>query len=183
MCNPVAIGIIGIGAQIAGGVMNAKAIADKAKSDQEYYNHLADVADENVVEVRKSAEYDRNAITQNSAREMQSNKTQTQQLMGTQTATVAANEIGGSSVTAMDVARDTINKATLDEMYIRLNADTQKYLITKKENADAKNLREQAKGYRAGGEAAKAAGQLSQAGNFLSTVGQVANSYYNYKRG
>lgn len=182
MCNPVAIiGGISLAASIGGGIVSAKGAADKAESDQNYYNHLADVAEENIGEVQKTAEYDRNAITQSSSREAQTNKVQTQQLMGTQATVVAANKIGGSSVTAMDISRDTINKSTLDEMYIRFNADTQKYMTTKKEKSDIKNLREQARGYRAGGDAARAAGNLAVAGIALSTVGQVAdtvNKYY-----
>ena len=182
MCNPVVIGIAGLAVSVAGGLLNAKGTADKAASDQEYYNHLADVADENAVETRKTGEYDRSVITKNSGWEMQSNKTQTELLMGTQAVTAAANGTGMGSVTSADIMRDTLNKSTLDEMYIRYNADTQKYLSAKKENQDVKNLREQAKGYRAGGEAAKAAGNLAVAGGLLNTAGQVASQYYNYTK-
>jgi len=181
MCNPVAIGIIGLAASVGGGLLSAKATANKAQSDQNYYNHLADVAESNITEVRQSAEYDRKSISDTTARETQANLTQTKQIMGSQVAASAANGTGLGSVTSADIMRDTLNKYSLDEMFIRFNADTQKYLITKKENADAKNLAEQARGYRAGGESARAAGNLQVAAGLLSTAGQVANSYYNYK--
>jgi hypothetical protein len=184
VCNPIAIvGAVSVAASIAGSVMSAKGAADKAESDQKYYNHLADVAEANVGEVRQAGAFERQSITENVSRETQSNKVQTAQLMGKQNVAAAATGAGMGSVTSADIARDTINKSTLDEMYIRYQADTQKYLSAKKENKDVENLLEQARGYRAGGEAAKTAGGYQVAGTLLSGASQVASNLYNYKKG
>lgn len=185
MCEPITMIAIGTAATIVGGVVSADQQQQAGRREQEYLNYLADEAEEQIGEVRQARAVERRLITENASRESASFRQQVESLQGTQRATAAAQGLSFGSVTAEDIANDTVNRAVMDEMYIRYNADVQKYMSQQEEEASVRDLERRAQGYRMGGANAAAAGGANATTTLLGTAGQVANnwgSYYLYNQ-
>ena len=104
-------------------------------------------------------------------------------LTGTQRATMGALGIGG--VTAVDISLDTFDKAKMDELAIRYNANVKSYQIGHQAKGEVWTLGEETKfksfaleseavQYGAAAKNARRAGNIAMTGTLLQTAAQVA---------
>lgn len=95
---------------------------------------------------------------------------------GAQAAGQAASGAAGS-VTATDIARDTFNKAKMDELAIKFNADQAAFKAINNSKLQAWQLGEEARGNEFAGEYAKWAGKRKAFSTLLSGSSQVASGW------
>jgi len=217
-------GAIGTGMQIGGAQASYQANIDAGIAANDYYQYLADTADINagLVEetgkrqmkyikdaairqskyIAEAAEINVDQAVDAAARDTRILGRAVSQVEGQQKTTLAAAGIGGGSVTGEDIAMDTFNKAKLDEMTIRFNADLKSWDILRSakiaqdennytvsnniweiwnttKNAAA-NARSSAYGYRLAGRNAIIAGNNNANASLLGSIGSIGNSYMNY---
>lgn len=161
MCTgPAAIALQGTstGLSIYGSL---KAAADQRKAaaaSKKYYYYVADLTEESA---RADIESGMNEITDIDKAE--------KAMESRQRAVMAASGVGAGSVTAEDILKDTVNRATMDEMTIRFNA-----------NSAAKSKIAQAKSYRVAGDNAVAAGDINANTTLITGATGVANNWLNF---
>jgi hypothetical protein len=173
MCTPA----IAIGVSIIGGITSAIGAYQKGQADKAYYDYLAQVAEENVGRVKKEADVERTFATTADALQSQRQKESSQEVLGAQSATEAANGVGGGSVTGEDIYKSTVTKADLDQALIKYNASQRQWQNRTKEAGDIANLRAQAQGYKMAGANAETAGNWAAAGSLISSAGSVASTW------
>jgi hypothetical protein len=184
MCEPVTAGIalLGMGLQAIGGVEAADAQREQGKANERYYNSLADTNEKQADIAIKVGESQATAFQDAGARETAGLKNQVKQFEGTQKAAMAAAGIGAGSGTAEDIVGDTFDKAKMDEMAIRYNADARTQEAVYNSKAQAWGLKEQARQYRIGGANARQAGDTNASATLLGTAGSVAGGAYNFSQ-
>lgn len=91
-----------------------------------------------------------------------------------QRATMIANGIDLGSVTAEDIINDTVNKAKLDEMMIRYNADLAAYQAEQQAGYNAFAAYSQAAGQTLAGQMYSAAGNIGATNTLISGAAQTA---------
>jgi hypothetical protein len=111
------------------GAMSAYGQYQEGRQQKKYYNYLADVA-------KTEAEYNyrigqkQSQMVQDAAKyEDKDKKREILRFAAAQKASIVANGIDLSSVTASDLVGDTISGARADELAIRFNADAKSWSI------------------------------------------------------
>lgn len=175
MCEPVSAGlaVAGLTAMAVGGVQKANSEKRAGKAQQQYYDYLAE---QNEIEAASAeAVGQRNATMAQDAgsRELSKLKRGVMQFAATQIATGAANGIGGGSVTTADIAGDTFDKAKLDELTIRFNADSQAAEALDAGKYKAWDLRNQKTMNKISGKNASVAGKEAAKATLWNTAGSV----------
>lgn len=183
MC--VALAVIGTGLAIGGMLANNAARAEQREADRRAgrakareLRYLAEVTDEQIEDVQKAGDINRELITEDASRTAWANEVEGRKVAGAQLAAAAASGVGGGSVTTQALQIDTANLTERNEMYIRYNANKQKWLDKKEEQAKVKNLRHQAVMYRMGANNAASGNYDSTVGDissFIDTAGRVVN--------
>ena len=170
MCDPITITTL----MVVSGAYQAYSQYQQGSAQKKYYDAQADANTRQGEEIEKAANKQSGLIQDKAARDMARQKTQAQALSSSQRAALAANGIDLSSVTALDIASDTIAKSKMDEMALRFNSDVQSWQVT--EDAKYKNwaLQTQAEQMRGAGRMAKQAGKQQAVGTLLSTAASVA---------
>jgi len=141
-------------------------------AQQKQYNYQADVAASEGELAYKRGEKQSELIQTSASAEGRKQKTQAAQVASAQRAAMVANGIDLSSVTASDLASETMSKAKLDELSIRYNADINSW--SAKEEGKYKRWagHTQASQLRFAGKQAKASGQM---GAFTTLLGGAAS--------
>jgi hypothetical protein len=178
---------------ISGGIAAAGAISS-ANSSSNSYKYQAKVAqmrgylarrtaDQNITLVKQNEEQNTTATQFDASEASAANMRGLSKVRGAQTATLAANGMGGS-VTAADIATDTFDAAKRDEMAIRYNADAKSAAIANNANQQIWNLNNEAANAEWGAnvESAQdtmAAGNARTAGYFgaANSIMGAASSY------
>lgn len=188
MCVPaVVIGVAAIGLQIAGGVMRANAAKQQAEAaaqgnlaDARYYEHLAGGAVEQAGYVRATAKKQVDIIATGAAGAATATRQKGERILGAQRAGFAAAGVGAGSVTAMDVALDTLEREQQDEELIRYNANVAAWDTNNQATITAEGLLTQAEGYRMGAASSRRAAETArEAGNiglWESIIGGAAGA-------
>lgn len=190
MCSPTLV-VMGVMA-VSGGVQ-AYGQVQEGKSVDKMYQYKAALARQNAELTRKQVEAEKIAVGETA----ESNITATQGaaaeeskrlassitvLTGAQKATIGALGIGG--VTAADIAESTFDKARLDQLAIRYNANVRSYQFKEQAKQDIWRTEEEAKSriwalgseatqYEFAGKSAKRAGKTKAFGTLLSTAATV----------
>lgn len=193
MCTPILVGAA-IAATAAAGGVQAYGQIQQGKAQSKMYQYQAALALQNAKIIKEYSEQQKKSIE--SAAE--SNITATQgaaaeeskqlarevaQLTGTQRATIGALGIGG--VTAADIAVSTFDKAKLDQMAIRYNANVRGWRIGEEAKMDIWTLGEESKykiwsleeeagQYDVAAKYARKAANIAAVGTLLSTASSIA---------
>lgn len=199
MCTP-AIGLV-VGA--ASGIMSAVGSYQQGQSQSNMYTQqamngesqaqlLKRTADQNTELLKRNAEQN---ITSNTIEASQASKDLARKVgavEGADKAVGAFNKIGGGSVTEYDIGSSNFDKAKLDEIALRYNADSRAYEINENTknniwsiNNDTANaawgLRTQGKGYSMAAKNARKAGSINAASSLLSSATSLTDSYNKWK--
>lgn len=156
---PVAIGL-----QVAGTALSAEAGKANAAATEGYYRFLAGQSDKNAELTELAGQRQARGIQDAAAGTYGQHLRAKKQFLGAQRAAGAAAGVSGA--TAEDLARDTEDKAALDEMAIRFNADSSSDEVLRQAGLTAFNQRSEADGYRMSADEAKRAGKI----NYLTTL-------------
>lgn len=166
-----------IGTVAAGGFsMYGQMQAGRATQRRNEYE--AQLAERQSELVRRTAEQNKTIEQNKAATESKLLAGQTAELMGKQKATIAANKIGGGSVTAADIAADTIQKSEMDQMAIRYGADLASWSIEEEAKGNEWMLKNRARQYRQAGKNAVTAGDIGAISTLLNTATSVADASY-----
>lgn len=157
---------LGMGLQLGGGIASAFGARSYANSQANYLSTMANITGTMADKAIDSTEY---------VGGMQASavRAKGQQMIGTQKAALAANNISGG-FTYQNILDDTTAKSEKDALAIQYNTDAQ-----------AQNIRNQASlqiaGLNAQASATKAQGQVSFVNGLLSTGSQFANNYFGWQ--
>ena len=182
MCSPAAAA----GVQLAGGMYSAYQQRQAGKMEQSYYNMLATNADKQAEAAQLVAGNKVTAIQNRAAFDSGSLKDQVKGVEGSQKVELAAAGVGAGSVTAEDIARDTMTKAAMDEALIRYNADMASDETLRQGKFEALDLKNQAIGYRMAGKNARRTAKTNSYSTLLGASTQAASTWYTgnrYKKG
>jgi hypothetical protein len=172
MCSP----IIALGLTAWGGIEQANAADQAGKSQQQYYDYVAE-QNRQAAEAAIKAGEARDTVAQNQgANEAKTLSQKAMQVEGSQKAAIGANKIGASA-TAIDLVQDTYDKATLDKMAIRFNADAQSWEAKEDAKYKAWDFNNQAKLNTFAGQNARRAGKIQKRATLINTAGQVAKQW------
>lgn len=166
-----------VGMQAVGGAVGAYGALQQGKSQAAYYAFMGNqanqeaglaeaVGDRRAADTEKAASFSEDIAARNEAK-----------ALGGQRAAEGANGIGGS-VTAQNIASDTIDKAELDKEAIRFNADTKASAAKTDAAMSAYGLRTQASEDQIAGTDAVDASRLNAASSILGSAGSLASMWY-----
>ena len=184
MCPPLALTVLTVaqaGLQIASGIAQAKAQRAQGEAQNNYYNYLADVNQQQALIAERTG---RNQSKVNQDVQMVQGKRlaiSQAENRASQSAALAASGVPLSSVTAEDISKTTFTKQALDENLLRYNADVRSYEAITGSMNQAFGLRSQGAGYRAAGANALTAARLNSRSTLLSSafgaVGTLSNVF------
>ncbi len=149
---------------------------EEAKGQYNYYNALAKTNDEQAGLVERTGEQNVNAVQDQAARDAKVVFDDGRRVEGSQKAALAANGVGGGSVTAEDLARETFSQNTADEMAVRHTADMKSWEIRNQAKFQAWDLRNQGRMHRMAAKNASKAGAIGIGGSLLGGAGQFYGS-------
>jgi hypothetical protein len=172
MCSPGAA----IAIQAGGAVSSAYGSYTQGLAQKNYYDYLAGQSERTAGLVRRQGEQAVTMAQDYGLSQTKELKRDVAQVEGAQAVGAGAN-VGPGSVTTADIAKDTFNKAKLDELAIKYNADMESWKATNDAAMKAYELEQEAAGYRLVGKAAKKAGKWGAFNDLLSGAGQVANTW------
>jgi hypothetical protein len=164
-----------IGLQVGGSLLSAEAGKTASLAQEGYYRTLANNAENNAMLAEVAGERQATNVRDAAAATYAQHLRGSKKLTGAQRAAAGAAGISGS-VTAEDIARDTANTASLDEMAIRFNADSAADEVLRNAGLTALNLRAEADGYRMSGAEAKRAGKINYATTLIGGATSVAST-------
>jgi len=199
MCLPIIAVDLPTILTVVAGVYTAVNQYQAGKADNKYYQYLAGQSEEEAKAKKEyakkqgeaivsTAEKQSHLIQESAGEDFKTLKKDEAQVLSSQRAALAANGIDLSSVTAQDIASDTLSKAKLDEINIRYNADVKswetkeeanykKWALESGADIDAWNLRTRADQYRYAGKSALQTGKTQAFGTLLSTATSVASKW------
>ncbi|MCP4372963.1 MAG: hypothetical protein GY797_33380 [Deltaproteobacteria bacterium] len=175
MCSIAAVGVVSMGMQMVGGIMSASAQANGERANAKYYESLASTNEEQAVKIMDAAEIQQKYVVTSSAKETKKKREEFKRTIGSQKVVFASNGIGGGSVTAQDVAFDSLERSAEDEDLIRYNADVTATEIFRGSEFQADQLRTQAKHYRTAAKNTRAGIGANTAANLIGTGAQVGS--------
>lgn len=165
------------GTTVAGGAFSAYEEGQAGKAQSSYYNYLSNTAllNAGLATSQGTAAKEQIGASENQAQIGLTNRVNT--TIGAEK-TAMVSGVGGSSRSAQQIIGDTLNKGDLDEMALRLNADTAAKNADITAQSGAMNYTSQASGYNIAGAVARGTAGMQQFGSLLGSAGSVANSYY-----
>lgn len=181
MCSPAAL-VVGLaGMQMGGAAYSAYQQNQAGKETQKYYNYVAAQNAAAADEAIKQGDREETMIQDAAAYETGKHKRSVRQFAAKQIADAAGNNIGGGSVTTQAIAQDTFDRAKLDELAIRYNADTRGYTAKTEASNKAWDLRNQSTMNRISGVQARKTAARQANATLLGGATQAAGTYANYK--
>lgn len=166
-----------IGLQAVGSLTSAYGQYTQGLAQANYFKYLASNSRTEAALATREGELQSTLVQNQGLKESEIATRHEKEVVGTQTAAAGAN-VGGGSVTSADIATDTFNKAKLDQLAIKYNADIESWNATQGAKLKAWQLNREAGGYDISGEAARAGGKMGAFNSLLSGAGQVANTWY-----
>ncbi len=125
MCDPASITLAVV--TVVSGGMKAYNSYQQGAAQKRAYDAQAENAREEGRRAYKAGEKQSELLQDSAKYEGQKQRRLSMEFSASQRATMAANGMDLSSVTAQDVASDTMSKTKLDELAIRYNADTKSW--------------------------------------------------------
>lgn len=169
-----------MGLQAAGSIFGASSSDQAGRAQAGYYRYLGQQNEFQARVVEAAGSRQAGNIQDAAAVEYGKHLRNVKQVEGAQQAAGAAAGMAGT-VTAEDIARDTANKARLDELAIRYNADSQADEVLRTAGITAFNLRSEAAGQRSAATQAERTGKRQATATLLggaSTIASTAASFY-----
>lgn len=183
MCEPTTI-IAGtaLALQAYSAYSSSQAANEAGQSQQNYYNYLADNNDKQAKDTEAQGVQIATVTQDQAARDTKTLRNEVHKVEGTQKATMAANGVGLDSATAEDIAGDTFDRAKMDELAVRYNADMRSWDAQETAKQNAYQLRVQARGYRMGGANAATAGRVAATTSLLGGATSMAGTTFNWSQ-
>jgi len=178
MCSPVAV----IGLSAAAGVYSAYNQYQQGNSEGQYYNYLSNQSAQQGQLALERGKQQAKVIQDLASHQIKDLKTAGAQMSASQRAALAANGIDASSVTAQDIATDTLSKQDMDELAIRYNANTRAWEAQTDANYQDYAARAEADQYRYASRNARRAGKTNAFSTLLGTAATTAYQYNFLKR-
>lgn len=164
---------VAIGFTAAAGVSQAYGQYQQGKTQKQYYDYLAETS-RMQGEYQKKMGMKQSQLLQDQAKaEGKKQKTEAAQILSMQRAALAANGIDLSSVSAMDLASDSISKARADELALRFNSAAKSWSIETDATYQKWSKDTEASGYSMAGKQAKRAGKQQAFTTLLGTAASV----------
>jgi len=201
MCTAAIMLPIAMGATAIGGTVSAYGAYKEGDATARMYRYMASsadmqaqiyqkTADQNVEIVKNTANLNKKLIQDSAAKDSQALVNQYSELIGAQTAAIGAQGAAGS-VTAANIALDTLTKQKADELEVRYNADMKSWKLENESRnkiweikTDAANriwgLGIEAGQYRTAAKNAKRAGSIGAMTSLLGSATQIGNTGLNY---
>ena len=165
-----------IAGTVAAGIYSMSATNSAAKSQKTLYENQAAYRMQQAEIARKAADRNITSTQLQASEEAKQLAAKTGAVAGSQKATLGASGVGGGSVTAADIVTDTFDKAKLDEIALRYNADSR----SEEYENQARNSEWEAKAdsvfLKAAGQNAIKEGKAKQISTALSTATAVAGT-------
>jgi len=175
------MGAAAMGVQAAGAGLSAYGSYQQGLAQQNYYRYVAGNARTAAGMALQEGDRESGAAQDEGLLKSKALDRSVKQTEGAQAAAEGANGIAGS-VTAADIATDTAQKANLDQMLIRYNANRTSWAAKNNAAMKAWQLNNEAAQDEVAGEAAKQSGKLGAFNSLLGGAGQVANTWYRNKQ-
>jgi hypothetical protein len=163
-----------------GGIMSYMGQKEGGEAQRRMYEDMAANDEKSAALALEQGQRAASISQDQGARETKDLKDQVARFEGAQKAGMAANGITGSSVTAQDIAKDTANKAAMDEAAIRYNADMRTWESNNQAQIEEWQLRERAKQQRTAGYNAETAGRMGGFASLLGGAGSVGMGAANF---
>lgn len=175
MCSPAAIPMA---IQAGGGLLSYNSTVQAGKDERNYYNMSADTDEANAAIVKIRGDRQVTNIQDRAAFDNAILKDQVKEVEGSQKVVAAVNGVGAGSVSAEDIARDTMTKAEKDEALIRYNADLSSDEVNRNTNFEVAQLKQSARLKRYSGKMAQKAAKMRAFTTIIGTSAQVADKGY-----
>lgn len=171
-CDPVTLTVVAITATAAAGGMTAYGQVQQGKAQSKMYQYQSSLALQKASLTKKIAETNITAVQGSAAEESKRLAREVTELTGAQKATIGALGIGGA--TAADIALSTFDKAKLDQMAIRYNANVRSWGIGEEAKYNVWSLEEESKQYGVAAKNARRAANINAATTILGTAASIA---------
>lgn len=165
-----------VGLSIGGSLLGAYGSYTEGQDKAAYYNYLVSNSRTEAGLAQKEADTESTLTSTQASQQARMASRRAAEVTGAQTAAEGANGTSGS-VTGADVSNDTFNKAKLDQMAIKYNADVQNYRTQQSAKLKEFALNRDAEGNVIAGKAARTAGNLGAFNSILGGARQVAGIY------
>jgi|WetSurMetagenome_2_1015567.scaffolds.fasta_scaffold134852_2 hypothetical protein len=173
------MGAAAVPLMVAGGITSAYSQYQEGKAQNDYYKYLAANKRTEANLVRQQGTQAATMAEGQGSIEATTARRKENELIGSQKAASGAN-VGGGSVTSADILSDTLDKAKMDQLAIKYNADNVAWKAENDAKTQAWALENEATGYETAGKQAKFSGKIGAFNSLLGSAGQVAG--YNYRK-
>ena len=158
----------------------------QAQKRMNQYN--SDVANQQALIQARTADTNVQLVQSEAANQSKIQARKVMQLEGEQKGVLAAQGVGGGSVTSADIEKSTLDTAELDKQAIKYNADTKSWAIKSGSDFESWNLANQSNQYTMAGKNAAMAGDIGVGTSLLQGASQIAsagmmNKYYQSNKG
>ena len=150
--------------------------AGQAQKKMNQYN--ADVAAQQAMIEKRTADTNVTLVQDQAKEATKQQRRNLAMLEGEQKGMLAAQGVGGGSVTEADIMESTLDTAELDREAIRYNADSRSWAIKEGANFGAWDLANQSNQYTMAGKNAARAGNIGATASLLQGASQVAGIGY-----
>jgi len=150
--------------------------AGQAQKKMNQYN--ADVAAQQAMIEKRTADTNVTLVQDQAKEAAKQQRRNLAMLEGEQKGMLAAQGVGGGSVTEADIMESTLDTAELDREAIRYNADSRSWAIKEGANFGAWDLANQSNQYTMAGKNAARAGNIGATASLLQGASQVAGIGY-----
>ncbi len=172
MCDPVTIAVVSL-VGVSGGMKAASQYKEGVAANK-YYDYLARQSEAQGEAIFKAGQKQSELIQESAKFKGKSQAVREAQVAGAQKAALAAQGVDLSSVTAQDLASDTMSKARLDELAIRYSADVQSWSTTEDARFKRWTAFQQADQYEMAGDMKRKAGGRKAFGTLIGTAASMA---------
>lgn len=178
MCSPSLLGVGSLATQAVSGGYSAYQAATAGYAKSDYYKFIAKQADQMAEAVTGQGELTAGLAQKQGAIQAKQVDSQGKQILGKQVAAFAANGVDGGSVSAQDVAQDSINKTNQDQDTIKYNADQASFQARTNAEMQSMQYKSKANMDRISAGNAEAEGNTNAINSILGTATSVASSWY-----
>lgn len=165
-----------IAGTIATGIYAASAANTAGKTQKSMYEQQAANKRVQAMLAQRTADENAAANTIQASEEAKMLATKAGAVAGAGKATAGAQGVGGGSVTAADIASSNYDKAKLDEIAIRYNADSKNASLMSNKNNQVWGLNSEATQYDAAGVNAVKEAEVKETSTLLNTATSVAGT-------
>lgn len=166
--------VLALGATAASGVYSAYSSIQSGNAQSKMYEYQADQLNQQKTLAQQTADLNSKLNQDTASQQGKQLMNQTKELYGSQKATLAAQGVGGGSVTAEDIMSNTFNKAKLDQIALRYNADVKSWEYQNEAKNQIWGLTNQQNYLNTAAKNAKKAGYSNATSTLLMTAASMA---------